>query len=108
MKTNRLAKKIAYIGAGAGLVGFLIFGFLHGLYIGGIIGLKLSGMVPGGFTGPTTLSVVIVSLFMFIGVVISGLVFVAGSSVIGWITGYAFGWMLEQRGPKEEIETNAH
>ena len=39
MKENRLAKKMAYMGAGCGLVLFAVFGLLPGSFLGGVMGL---------------------------------------------------------------------
>jgi hypothetical protein len=44
MKTT-LSRKTAYIGAGAGLVLFAIFGLLPGSLLGGAAGIKLAGML---------------------------------------------------------------
>ena len=46
MKTT-LSRKTAYIGAGAGLVLFAIFGLLPGSLLGGAAGIKFAGMLFG-------------------------------------------------------------
>jgi hypothetical protein len=48
MKTT-LSRKTAYIGAGAGMVLFAIFGLLPGSLLGGAAGIKLAGMLSSGF-----------------------------------------------------------
>ena len=40
---NTLSRKAAYIGAGAGLVLFAIFGLLPGSLLGGAAGIKFAG-----------------------------------------------------------------
>ncbi|MBS1125621.1 MAG: hypothetical protein H6Q98_559 [Nitrospirae bacterium] len=44
---NSIAKKGAYIGAGAGLVLFAIFGLLPGSLLGGAMGINIAGWMFG-------------------------------------------------------------
>ena len=89
MKTKEMAKKGLYIGAGAGLVLFAIIGLLPGSFIGGVIGLSIAGSIFGTPLGPSLMPRLIVAASMVLGVCISGLVFVVGTSLLGWLAGYA-------------------
>lgn len=88
MKTKEIAKKGLYIGAGAGLVLFAITGLLPGSFIGGVIGLNIAGSIFGTPLGPSLLPRLIVAASMILGICISGVVFVVGASLLGWLVGY--------------------
>lgn len=88
MKTRETARKMAYIGAGAGLVLFAILGLLPGSFIGGVIGLNIAGSLFGMPVSSALLPRVIVGVSMLLGVLVSGIIFVAGSTVAGWLIGY--------------------
>jgi hypothetical protein len=88
MKTREMAKKMAYIGAGAGLVLFAIIGLLPGSFIGGVIGLNIAGSLFGMPVSSALLPRLIVGISMLLGVLVSGIIFVAGSTVAGWLIGY--------------------
>jgi hypothetical protein len=88
MKTT-LSRKTAYIGAGAGLVLFAIFGLMPGSLLGGTMGINIAGWL-STFV-PTWLVVrVIVLASMLIGVLVAGIVMVSATSTIGWLVGKAF------------------
>ncbi len=86
MKTT-LSRKAAYIGAGAGLVLFAIFGLLPGSLLGGAAGIKLAGMLFGLPLEPGVISKAIVSLSMLVGVMVSGIAVVTATSTAGWLVG---------------------
>jgi preprotein translocase subunit Sec61beta len=88
MKTKEMAKKGLYVGAGAGLVLFAIAGLLHGSFIGGMIGLNLAGSIFGTPLESAILPRMIVGVSMMLGIMVAGLVFVVGGSLIGWLVGY--------------------
>jgi len=90
MKTT-LTKQGAYIGAGAGLVLFTIFGLLPGSLLGGAAGIKFAGMFFGLPLDPGLLSRAIVLASMLVGVLVSGTVIVTASSTIGWLAGALLG-----------------
>ncbi len=87
MKTE-IAKKGLYAGAGAGLALFALIGLLPGSFIGGAVGLSVAGSMFGIPVGPQLLSRVIVGLFMVLGIMVAGVVFVVGGSLTGWSIGY--------------------
>lgn len=84
---NTLSRKAAYVGAGAGLVLFAIFGLLPGSLIGGALGIKFAGLLfglplQGGFVAK---AIVLISMLM--GVWVSGIVIVTASSTSAWLVG---------------------
>ncbi len=82
-----LSRKAAYIGAGAGLVLFAIFGLLPGSLLGGAAGIKLAGLFFGLPLDPGILSRVIVLTSMLAGVMVSGIAIVTATSTLGWLVG---------------------
>lgn len=87
MSSIGLAKKAGYIGAGAGLTLFAIIGLLPGSFFGGSVGLSIAGGLFGSPVSPGLMSRVIVAAAMLLGVLITGIVFVVGGTVIGWTMG---------------------
>jgi hypothetical protein len=90
MKTT-MTKQGAYIGAGAGLVLFAIFGLLPGSLLGGAAGIKFAGMFFGLPLESGLLSRLIVLASMLVGVLVSGTIMVTAASSIGWLAGAAMG-----------------
>jgi hypothetical protein len=82
-----LSRKAAYIGAGAGLVLFAIFGLLPGSLLGGAAGIKLAGIFFGLPLDPGIVSRVIVLASMLVGVVVAGIAIVTATSTLGWLVG---------------------
>jgi len=82
------AKRGLYIGAGAGLVLFAIIGLLPGSFIGGVIGINIAGSIFGLPLGTELLPRIIVGMGMVLGVMVSGIVFVVGASILGWLLGH--------------------
>ena len=87
MKTAETAKKTAYIGAGAGLVLFAVIGLLPGSFLGGAIGVNLAGTLFGLPLSSALLPRLIVGVSMLLGILVSGIVFIASSMMIGWLVG---------------------
>lgn len=86
MKSS-MSKKGAYIGAGAGLVLFAIFGLLPGSLLGGAAGIKVAGLLFGLPLQPGLVSRAIVLVSMLVGVLVAGIVIVTATSTIGWLVG---------------------
>ena len=86
MKTT-LSRKTAYIGAGAGMALFAIFGLLPGSLLGGAAGLKFVGMLFGLPLEPGIIERMIVLASMLVGVVASGVTIVTATTTIGWLAG---------------------
>jgi hypothetical protein len=99
---NSIARKGAYIGAGAGLVLFAIFGLLPGSLLGGAMGINIAGLMFGLPLEPGLISRVIVLVSMLVGVLVAGIVIVTGTTTVGWLVGR----MLE--GSAQEKEAAAH
>ncbi|HAR46734.1 MAG TPA: hypothetical protein DCS05_11405 [Nitrospiraceae bacterium] len=99
MKTS-IAKKTTYIGAGAGLVLFALFGLMPGSLLGGAMGINIAGWLFGLPLEPGLLSRVIVLASMLIGVLVAGIVIVTASSTLGWLVGKAV-----ESGQARESET---
>lgn len=91
MKTKKTAKKGLYVGAGAGLILFAIIGLLPGSFIGGVIGLNIAGSIFGTPVGTSLLPRMIVGASMVFGILTAGVIFVVGSSLLGWLIGYGLG-----------------
>jgi hypothetical protein len=88
MKTREAARKGAYIGAGVGLVLFAIIGFLPGSFLGGVVGLNIAGGIFGFPLSSALLPRIIVGISMLLGIFVSALIFIMGSSIGGWLIGY--------------------
>lgn len=88
MKTA-MARKGAYIGAGAGLVLFVIFGLMPGSLLGGAAGINIAGWIFGLPLDPGLLSRVIVLASMLVGILVSGIVIVTATTTVGWLAGKA-------------------
>ncbi len=86
MKTT-IARKTAYLGAGAGMVLFALFGLLPGSLLGGAMGINIAGWLFGLPLEPGLLSRIIVLASMLIGVLVAGIVIVTATSTVGWIAG---------------------
>jgi hypothetical protein len=90
MKMNTtLSRKTAYIGAGAGLVLFAIFGLLPGSLLGGAAGIKLAGMLFGLPLESGIIQRMIVLTSMLVGVMVSGIAITTATATMGWLLGSA-------------------
>jgi hypothetical protein len=92
-----MKEKLIYIGAGAGLVLFAIYGLLPGSFLGGIMGLNLTGLLFGYPVTSDLIPRMIVALSMLIGVMVSGLIFLIGGTMIGWLVGTAIDAVTKAR-----------
>ncbi len=86
---STLSRNTAYIGAGAGLVLFAMFGLLPGSLLGGAAGIKLAGLFFGLPLDPGIVSRAIVLASMIAGVVTAGITIVTATSTLGWFLGRA-------------------
>ncbi len=82
-----LSRKTAYIGAGAGLVLFALFGLLPGSLLGGAAGIKLAGLFFGLPLDPGLVSRAIVLSSMLVGIVVAGITIVTATATMGWLAG---------------------
>ena len=88
MKTRAMTEKMAYIGAGVGLVLFAVIGLLPGSFLGGVLGLNIAGSIYGMPLTSALMPRIIVGLSMLLGVLVSGVIFISVSTVAGWLIGY--------------------
>lgn len=86
MKTS-ISKKAAYIGAGAGLVLFALFGLLPGSLIGGAVGINIAGWLCGLPLESGLMARAIVLASMLAGVLTAGIAVVTATSSLGWLAG---------------------
>ncbi len=92
-----LSRKTAYIGTGAGLVLFAIFGLLPGSLLGGAAGIRLAGLFFGLPLDPGILSRAIVLLSMLAGVTIAGIAIVTATSTLGWLVGRVLAGSVQEK-----------
>ncbi len=104
MKTA-ISRKTAYIGAGAGLVLFALFGLMPGSLLGGAAGINIAGWLFGLPLQPGLLSRIIVLVSMLIGVLVAGIVIVTATSTIGWLIGKVLesGQRAEEVGAEKDL-----
>ncbi len=88
MKTKETARKMAYAGAGAGLVLFGAVGLLPGSLIGGALGLNIAGSLLGVPVSSALLPRLIVGMSMLMGIAVSAIVFIAGAASAGSLIGH--------------------
>jgi hypothetical protein len=105
MKDTRYAKKLAYMGAGCGVVLFGVFGLLPGSFLGGVMGLNIAGTLLGVPLASGVLSRLIVAASMVIGVMVSGIMFITASSIAGWLIGTVLDAITAE---KKEMATVGH
>ncbi len=82
-----LSRKTAYIGAGAGLILFALFGLLYGSLLGGAAGLNLAGWLFGLPVQPGLLARIIILVSMLVGILVAGIAIVTTTSTVGWLVG---------------------
>ena len=85
---GNIRQKMGFLGAGVGLALFALFGLMPGSFIGGVLGLNLSGFLFGTPVTPGVLPRIIIALGMLSGVFVAGLIFVVTGAVIGTGIGY--------------------
>ena len=91
MTTTMARQRGAYIGAGAGLVVFAIFGLLPGSLLGGAAGIKVAGMFFGLPLDPGILSRGIILASMVGGILVSGIAIITALATVGWLIGAVLG-----------------
>ncbi len=89
MKNTTYTKKLAYMGAGCGVVLFAVFGLLPGSFLGGVMGLNIAGVMFGTPVGAGLLPRIITAASMVIGVMVSGSMFIMAFTTLGWLAGSA-------------------
>ena len=96
------------IGAGIGVLAFLVFGIVPGFYFGSYGTLILLSHLAGGPVGPTT----IVRMLTVVGIMLGIFCVGAVSIVLGSVFGTAMGYVVDVVGSlgkaKETAEVKAH
>jgi hypothetical protein len=88
MEVFTMSGKGLYIGAGAGIILFAILGLLPGSFVGGAIGVNIATKIFGTPLEASLLPKIIIAAAMITGTFAAGLVFIAGSSLAGWLIGH--------------------
>lgn len=107
MKNSKYSTKLGYIGAGCGVVLFAVFGLLPGSYLGGVMGLNLAGVLFGLPVESGVLSRLLVAASMTVGIMVSGIMFITGSSIIGWLAGTVADAVMGE-GKKADMSRMSH
>jgi len=100
---NSFSRQAAYIGAGAGLVIFTLFGLLPGSLLGGAAGIKFAGMLFGLPLEAGIISRGVVLASMLVGVVVSGIAIVTATSSTGWLLGKAVSMAAHSQGTEAPL-----
>jgi hypothetical protein len=105
MNTMRVGTKI---GAGLGVLGFLVFGIIPGFYFGSYGTLVLLSHLAGGPVEPTT----IIRMFTVVGIMLGIFCIGAVSIVLGSVFGTAMGYVVDVVGnlgrAKKPAEAEIH
>src|SRR5512139_522239 len=104
---DNIAKKGLYVGAGLGLLLFAVVGLLPSSFIGGLLGLKIAGHLFGVPLGTAVLPRMIVGISMVLGILVTGVVFVVGTSLIGWLCGHVADIVRAPKGAAVEASAEA-
>jgi len=91
-----MTRQGAYIGAGAGLVLFFLFGLLPGSLMGGAAGIRFAGVFFGLPLEPGLFSRLIVLCSMLLGGLVAGTVIITASSTVGWLAGSAMSALMRE------------
>jgi hypothetical protein len=67
---------------------FAVLGLLPGSFLGGVVGLNIAGSLFGMPVSSALLPRLIVGISMLLGVLVSGIIFISGATVAGWLIGY--------------------
>ncbi len=104
MKETNYTKKMAYMGAGCGIVLFAVFGLLPGSFLGGVMGLNIAGTLLGSPVVSGVISRMIVAASMVIGVMVSGVMFITASATAGWLIGMVLDGLTAHKGELAEVK----
>ncbi len=99
---EKIAIKMAYVGGGAGLVLFLVFGLMIGSFIGGVVGLNIAGLLFGMPVEPGIVARMIIVASMVLGVMVTALMSITLFSSVGWL----FGKLIEAAGAERVEESS--
>jgi len=100
---HSISRKMAYLGAGSGLVLFALFGLLPGSLLGGAAGIKLAGMLFGLPLESGLVARIIVLSSMLVGVLTAGIAIITALSAAAWLLGRAADIVMSTRAPQEHL-----
>jgi hypothetical protein len=106
MKEKKYTRKLAYIGAGCGMVLFGVFGLLPGSFLGGVMGLNVAGSLLGLPLSSGIASRLIVAASMVFGVMMSGIICITAPSVAGWLIGSVLDAATAEKKELKAVEQN--
>lgn len=95
-KTIGMAAKV---GATFGVLAFLVFGLIHGLYISGLGTLALLNFLSGGLLQPTVSMQIISALGILLGVILLAMLSGSAGALFGTVVGY----VLESKGSSVQV-----
>ncbi len=101
---KEFTQRLAYIGAGCGVVLFAVFGLLPGSFFGGVMGLNIAGTLLGYPVASGILSRLIVAASMVLGIMVSGIIFITASSTEGWLIGTVVDALREPKRKLAHVE----
>ena len=104
-ENRRNDKKGLYIGAEGRACALCNNRIAPGSFIGGVIGLNIAGSIFRTPVSSAVLPRIIVGASMVLGILVSGLVFVTNTSLLGWLAGHAMDAI--RVGKEVSIETRA-
>ncbi|MDA8388293.1 MAG: hypothetical protein M0Z58_06515 [Nitrospiraceae bacterium] len=84
---RKVANKAVLLGVGAGIAMFAVYGLLPGSVFGGLAGLTFATWLFGHPLGSGILARVILAVSTLLGIMGSGIIFVAAGSLTGWFIG---------------------
>ena len=99
---EKIAIKMAYVGGGASLVLFLVFGLMIGSFIGGVVGLNIAGLLFGMPVEPGIVARMIIVASTIMGVMVTALMSITLFSAVGWL----FGKLIEAAGAERVEESS--
>ena len=102
--TMRIGTKI---GAGIGVLVFLVFGIVAGIYFGSYGTLILLSHLAGGPVGPTTIVRMLTVVGIMLGIFCAGAVSIVLGSVFGTAMGYVVDVIGSLGRAKETVEVKA-
>ena len=96
------------IGAGIGVLAFLVFGIVPGFYFGSYGTLMLLSHLAGGSVEPTTIVRMVTVVGIMLGIFCIGAVSIVLGSVFGTAMGYAVDVVANFGRAKETVEVKAN
>jgi len=91
---SRWTQATTYVGAGVGIIIFALFGLLPGSFLGGAIGLSLSGRVFGTPLVSQLFAKIIVAASMACGALLSAITIIFIFAAFGRCAGSCLGWLF--------------